>query len=165
MYSQTRKKSQKDNSFQPVNYQSKKNSKIQILTGRLENLLRVNGDGVSFIGNDRLEFVVDNLSSIEFDTFRLDQISNGGSFSEARDILTNLVEGDNEVVTSETTKLGLGLITQNNQIRFRLFVDQTAGGLGDTDVNTTAQTTVRRCGNEKGLAFFSSLGFSVFVEG
>jgi hypothetical protein len=57
--------------------------------------------------------------------------------------------------------LCLGLITKNDQGRFRRFGKSTTSGLGDTRVNTTTKTTVRGSRNIETLGIISSLGFSI----
>jgi len=137
------------------------NSKV----GRsLEGSFRVNGDGLSFVRDNRVELVVNNVGGIELEFRRLDDINNRSSFLEGRNILTNLVETDGELLADNTTQLSLGLVTENNDIGGGVVSDSLASSLGNTRVNTTTKTTIGGRGNEKDLAIIGSLGLSISKE-
>jgi hypothetical protein len=133
--------------------------------GGLESSFGERGDDISFIRNDRVEFVVDNLSVIELEVGLANDINNGRGFLEGGDTLTNLIEGDGNVLTDSTTQLGLGLVTNNNEVRFGGSQDNSAGSLGDTGVDTTTETTIGRSGDKERLGIISRLGFSTGEKG
>jgi hypothetical protein len=146
----------------------RKNIILNFVNGKvgrsLEGSFRVNRDNISFIRNNRVELIVNNVGAIEFDLGRLDDIDNGSGFFKRGQILTNLVEGDGNVLTNSTTQLSLGLITENNDIGRRGLGNDSTGSLGNTRVNTTTKTTIRRRGNDKSFTFFSSLGLGIGKE-
>jgi hypothetical protein len=129
--------------------------------GGLERSFGESSDDISFIRNDRVEFVVDNLGVIELEVGLTNDINNGRGFLEGGDTSTNLVEGDGNVLTDSTAQLGLGLVTNNNEVSFGgFFQDNSTGSLGDTGVDTTTETTIGRRGDKERLGIFSRLGFS-----
>lgn len=135
-----------------------------ILTGGLENGLRVGGKDVGLVGNDRLELVVDDLDSIELNALRLDDIDDRAGFGEGGDVLADLVEAEDNVLAQDTAELSLGLVTQDDELGFRLLLNGTASELGNAAVDTTAKTTVRGGSNEQGLGILGSSGLSTLVQ-
>jgi hypothetical protein len=57
--------------------------------------------------------------------------------------------------------LSLRLVTEDDNVGFRRFGNDSTGSLGNTGVDTTTETTIGRSGNVKCLTTFSSLGFSI----
>lgn len=114
-----------------------------------------------------MELVVDNGGSVKLDTGAQDGVGSSRGLSKGGDGLSNLVERELDVATVGTGHLVLGLVTQDNDAgRGRtgwLSSDQSAGGLGNRGVDTTAKTTVGR-GDNVNIALVlerSSLGVLV----
>jgi hypothetical protein len=98
---------------------------------------------------------------VEFELGSLDLVGDGESVTEGRDRLSDLREGEVEVVgTVSTSHLLLGLLSESDDtdlLSLTLSVfDILPGSLGDRRVDTTAETTVRRGDNVEDLL---DLGF------
>lgn len=84
------------------------------LTRLLERVLVGNLDDTSLIRDSRNKPVVHDSDRIVLDTALDDQVSNAGSVGKGRNIASNLVESESEVLAKYTSKLTLGLVTNNH---------------------------------------------------
>lgn len=95
--------------------------------------------------------VVDDLDDVPLSTLRLDLIGDRSGLGKSRDIPSDLVEGDDEIIGPGPGQLGLGLVSEDGDTGFRVGVQGSKGGLGHGRVDTTAQASVRGDGNVENL--------------
>ena len=117
------------------------------LTRLLERVLVGNLDDTSLIRDGRNESVVHESDRIVLDTTLDDQVCNASSVRKGRNVASNLVESESEVLAERTGELRLGLVANNHDGRVGIdgvlsVRDRTAGGFRDRGVNTTAETLV-----------------------
>lgn len=117
------------------------------LTRLLERVLVCNLYDTSLIRDGRDESVVYESDRIVFDTTLDNQVSNTSSVSKGRNVASNLVESESEVLAECTGELTLGLVTNDHDGRVGVdgvlgVRDRTPGGFGDGGVNTTTKTFV-----------------------
>lgn len=69
-------------------------------------------------------------------------VGNGLSIGEGGNVLADLGEAEDDVLTVGTTELGLGLLSKDDEISTGVLCQQAASSLAETRVDTTAETLV-----------------------
>lgn len=69
-------------------------------------------------------------------------VGNGLSIGEGGNILADLREAEDDVLTVGTTELGLGLLSEDDEISTGVLCQQATSGLAETGVDTTAKTLI-----------------------
>lgn len=115
--------------------------------------------------------VVDEVDLVELDARLDDLVSNGSSVGESGDVLADLVERESKVLGEDTTKLGLGLLTKNDNSgalgrvggtgSLTELLEFSLGALGDGRVDTTAKTLVGGDNDEELTTALGSNGLGV----
>jgi hypothetical protein len=93
-------------------------------------------------------------------------VGNGLSIGEGGNILADLREAEDDVLTVGTTELGLGLLSENDEISIGVFCQQAASSLAETGVDTTTETFVGAGDDvESLLVSFLGLGLGGLEDG
>ena len=135
------------------------------LTGLSDGLLGESLDGGRLVALSVEELVVDDLHAGVVGGQQSDLVGNGLGVGEGRDILADVGEAEDQVVGVGTAQLGLGLLTQDNDIGLGRLLEHTAGGLAQTGVNTTAETLVGGSDNEQSLLVLEGLRLGLVEHG
>lgn len=138
---------------------------MQKLTGVGDGLLGVGLDGNGLVALSVDEVVVDDLDAGVVGGQQSDLVGNGLGISEGRDVLADVGEAQNQVVGVGTGQLGLGLLAENNDVGVGELLEDTAGGLAQTGVDTTAKTLVGAGDDEQSLLVVKSLGLGLLENG
>lgn len=135
------------------------------LTGLEDGLLRVcvHGDGLVALGVD--ERVVQDFDASIVARQQGDLIGNSLGISESGNVLADVAEAHHNLLGVGTGQLGLGLLSEDDQLGVGVLLKYTTGGLGQTGVDTTAETLVRAGNNDQGLLVLEGLGFGVLEDG
>lgn len=141
------------------------------------NLVRgdVGGLGDSLLGvglnGDRLvalsvdERVVDDANAGVILGQESDLVGNGLGIGEGGDVLADVGEAQNDVLGVGTGERSLGLLTENSNVGVGVRGQNTAGGLAQTGVDTTAKTLVGAGNNQKNLLVLQRLGLGLLENG
>lgn len=134
-------------------------------TGLGDGLLGVglNSGGLVALSVD--EAVVDDADAAVVLGKQRDLVGNGLGIGEGGDVLADVGEAEEDLLGSETGQLSLGLVTEDNDVGVGVGVQHTASSLGQTRVNTTAETLVGTGHDEESLLVLQSLGLGLLEDG
>lgn len=136
------------------------------LTGVSDGFLGVGINSGGLVALRVQELVVDDLDGAVVGRKEGNLIGNGLSIGEGGNILADLREAEDDVLTAGTTELGLGLFSEDDDISVGVRCQQAASGLAETRVDTTTETFVGAGDNIKSLLVsFLGLGLSGFEDG
>lgn len=135
------------------------------LTGLEDGLLRegVHSDGLVALGVD--EVVVQDLDASVLGRQQRNLVGHSLSISEGGNVLADIAEAHHDLLGVGTGQLSLGLLPENDDIGVGVLLQDTARSLGQTRVDTTAETLVRTGDNNQGLLVLERLGFGVLKNG
>lgn len=108
------------------------------------------------------ELVVDDLDAGVVGRKTGNLVGNGLGIGKGRDVLADLREAEDDVPGVGSAQLGLGLLSEDDNVGILLASQQAAGGLAQTRVNTTAKTLVGAGNHEQRLLVFQGLGLGGF---
>jgi hypothetical protein len=100
-----------------------------------------------FIRKRRYELVIDDDDAIIFCVRSQDKVGYTGGVGERRDISTDLIEGERQVLSNGTRKLSFRLVTNDHNRRIFLhgmfcILQRATGSFGDGGVDTAAEAFV-----------------------
>lgn len=134
--------------------------------GRAEDgFLGVGLDDLGLVGLSVDKLVVQDLDAGVFLGQQGNLVGDGLRIREGRNVLADTEEAEGDVLGVGTGELGLGLLTDNNDIAVGLFEEETASSLGERGVNTTAEALVGRGDDEQSLLVVQRLGLGVVEDG
>lgn len=133
------------------------------LTGLGDGLLVVglNGGGLVALGVD--EGVVHDLHAGVLARQQRDLVGNGLGIGKGGNVL-DVGEAHDNLVRVGSGQLGLGLVTKDDDVGVLMGLEEPAGGLGETGVDTAAEALVGAGHDEQGLLVLESLGLGVLED-
>lgn len=109
---------------------------------------------------------MDDLDSAVVGRKERNLVGNGLSIGEGGNILANLREAQDDVLTIGTAELSLGLLSEDDEISAGVLCQQAASSLAETGVDTTTKTFIGTGDNVKSLLVsFLGLGLGGFEDG
>lgn len=149
----------------------KQSAAEKLLYHRHESLTRL-GNSLDGIGVDRSglialgveELVVHNMDTGVVCGQQGNLIRNGLSIGERRNVLADVGEAQNDGLGVGPAELGLGLLSENHDVGVRSALQQSAGSLAQTRMDTTAETLVGAGNDEKSLLVLDGLRLSLLED-
>lgn len=124
-------------------------------------------DGGSLVGGGVEELVVDDADLVVLGWESRDLVSDGRSIQEGWNLLSDTREVENNVLWVGTGELGLGLLSDEDEVAVWLLEEHLADQSGHSRVDTTAKSLVGRSNNNEGLLVgtLKWLGVSLLEDG
>lgn len=134
------------------------------LTGLGDGLLGVSLNGGSLVALGVDEGVVDDANAGVVLGEESNLVGNGLGIGEGGDVLADIGEAQEDIVGGDTGQLGLGLVTENDDIGVGIGLQNAASGLAQTGVDTTAKTLVGAGNDQQSLLVLQGLGLGLLED-